>query len=245
MFFPCWESREVYLALFHGVRRVAADCAGQAPRRERTALASRPELPVLKRWLQNWIAVRHREAAERTLLAAVAAEASPLALADLMVAAGTERTFADDGHALDFINKAFECLDLIGFDHAAELLPSLLRVLASGQGAEESTAWRSPSISSSYARRAPGSWRAPSARSPGDPGRIMPPLRTDCSAMIRSRSSAHLRPRCGPEHRLQTSVARWPTRPPFVSRGLATPTSTATGKPPTTSSPTPTLSTNY
>ena len=48
--------------------------------------------------------------------------------------------FTDDGHALDFINKAFECLDLIGFDHAAELLPSLLRVLASGQGAEESTA---------------------------------------------------------------------------------------------------------
>ena len=119
-FFPCSEEQEVYLALFHGVRRVAADCAGQAPRRERAALASRPELPVLKGWLQNWIAVRHREAAERTLLTAIAAGASLSALAELMFAAGTERAFADDGHPLDFINKAFECLDLIGFDHAAE-----------------------------------------------------------------------------------------------------------------------------
>jgi nitrite reductase/ring-hydroxylating ferredoxin subunit len=141
---PMLGQQEVYLALFHGVRRVAADCAGQAPRRERAALASRPDLPVLKRWLQGWTAVRHREAAERTVLTAVAAGAPTSALADLMVAAGTERAFADDGHVLDFTNKAFECLDLIGFEHAAELLPTLVPVLAAGQGAEESTAWRSP-----------------------------------------------------------------------------------------------------
>lgn len=141
---PLLGEREVYLALFHGVRRVAADCADQAPRRERAALASRPELSVLKRWLQGWTAVRHREAAERTVLTAVAAEASPSALADLMVAAGTERAFTDGGHVLDFINKAFECLDLVGFEHAAELLPTLVPVLTAGQGAEESTAWRSP-----------------------------------------------------------------------------------------------------
>src|SRR5690242_11502771 len=87
---PVLGEEEVYLALFHGVRRVAADCAGAAPRRERAALASRPELPVLKRWFQGWTAVRHREAAERTVLTAIAAGASPSALADLMIAAGTE-----------------------------------------------------------------------------------------------------------------------------------------------------------
>src|SRR3954468_23691620 len=72
---PVLEEREVHLALFHGARRVAADCVGQAPRRNRAALASRPELPVLKRWLQGWTAVRHREGAERTVLTAVAAGA--------------------------------------------------------------------------------------------------------------------------------------------------------------------------
>ena len=35
-------------------------------------------------------------------------------LADLLFAAETDRVFADSGHSLDFINKAFECLDLIG-----------------------------------------------------------------------------------------------------------------------------------
>src|ERR1700737_2046035 len=36
---------ETYLALFHGVRRIAADCGGAAPRRQRSALASRPDPP--------------------------------------------------------------------------------------------------------------------------------------------------------------------------------------------------------
>jgi nitrite reductase/ring-hydroxylating ferredoxin subunit len=141
---PALEEREVYLALFHGGRRVAADCDGEAPRRKRAALASRPELPTVKKWLQNWTAVRHRDGAERTLLTAIAAEPQAPALADLMVAAGTERVFADEGHIIDFINKGFECLDLIGHEHAAELLASLVPVIVGGRGAEESTAWRHP-----------------------------------------------------------------------------------------------------
>ena len=32
---PALPEEEAYLALFHGARRVAADCDGQAPRRER------------------------------------------------------------------------------------------------------------------------------------------------------------------------------------------------------------------
>ena len=73
---PVLPEEETYLALFHGARRVAADCDGQAPRRRRAALASRPDLATLKRWLRRWTTVRHREAAERTLLTAVAASAS-------------------------------------------------------------------------------------------------------------------------------------------------------------------------
>jgi nitrite reductase/ring-hydroxylating ferredoxin subunit len=141
---PVLPEEETYLALFHGARRVAADCEGQAPRRERAPLESPPDLATAKRWLRRWTAVRHREAAERTVLTAIAAGASPAALADLLLAAETDRAFADTGHSLDFINKTFECLDLIGWEHAAAVLPTVVGPLVAARGAEESTAWRQP-----------------------------------------------------------------------------------------------------
>jgi nitrite reductase/ring-hydroxylating ferredoxin subunit len=141
---PVLPEEEAYLALFHGARRVATDCDGEAPRRERAPLGSRPEPAALKRWLRRWTNVRHREAAERTLLTAIAAGLSPAVLADALLAAETERPFADTGHSLDFINKAFECLDLIGWEHAAALLPTVVGQMVAARGAEESTAWRQP-----------------------------------------------------------------------------------------------------
>jgi hypothetical protein len=62
----------------------------------------------------------------------------------LLLAAETERAFADSGHSLDFINKAFECLDLIGWEHAPALLPTVVGQMVAARGAEESTAWRQP-----------------------------------------------------------------------------------------------------
>src|SRR5262249_27929247 len=141
---PALPEDEAYLALFHGARRVAADCDGEAPRRDRAPLASRPDPAALKRWLRRWTNVRHREAAERTLLTAIAGGASSPVLADALLAAATERAFADTGHSLDFINKAFECLDLIGWEHAAAVLPTVVGQMVAARGAEESTAWRQP-----------------------------------------------------------------------------------------------------
>ncbi|OKO83127.1 (2Fe-2S)-binding protein [Bradyrhizobium sp. NAS96.2] len=141
---PVLPEEEAYLALFHGARRVAADCDGEAPRRERAPLGSRPDPAALKRWLRRWTNVRHREAAERTLLTAIAAGFSPADLADALFAAETERAFADTGHSLDFINKAFECLDLVGWQHATALLPTVVGQMVAARGAEESTAWRQP-----------------------------------------------------------------------------------------------------
>ena len=141
---PFLSEEETHLALFHGVRRVAADCDGATPRREREPLASRPDLTTLKGWLRRWVAVRHRDAAERTVLTAIASGASPAALADLLFAAETDRAYADGGHSLDFINKAFECLDVIGWEHAADVLPSVVGQMAAARGAEERTAWRQP-----------------------------------------------------------------------------------------------------
>jgi nitrite reductase/ring-hydroxylating ferredoxin subunit len=141
---PMLPEEETYLALFHGARRVASDCDGQAPRRERSPLGSRPDPTALKRWLRRWTNVRHREAGERTLLTAIASALSPAALADALLAAATERAYADTGHSLDFINKAFECLDLIGWENASSVLPTVVGQMAAARGADESTAWRQP-----------------------------------------------------------------------------------------------------
>jgi hypothetical protein len=141
---PLLSEEETHLALFHGARRVAADCDGAAPSRARSPLASRPDLATLKGWLRRWATVRHRDAAERTVLTAIAGGASPAALADLLFTAETDRAYADGGHSLDFINKAFECLDVIGWEHAADGLPSVVGQMVAARGAEERTAWRQP-----------------------------------------------------------------------------------------------------
>lgn len=141
---PVLAKDDAWLALFHGARHVASDCDGEAPRREHAPLGSRPEPATLKRWLRLWTDVRHREATERTLLTAIVAGLSPAVLADALLSAVTGRTFADTGHALDFINKAFECLDLIGWEHASAMLPTIVAQMVTARGAEESTAWRQP-----------------------------------------------------------------------------------------------------
>ena len=141
---PFLSEEETHLALFHGARRVADDCDGAAPRREREPLASRLDLNTLKRWLRRWVSVRHRDAAERTVLTAIVGGASPAALADLLFSAETDRAYASGGHSLDFINKAFECLDVIGWAHAADVLPSVVGQMTAARGAEERTAWRQP-----------------------------------------------------------------------------------------------------
>jgi nitrite reductase/ring-hydroxylating ferredoxin subunit len=143
---PALPADEAYLALYQGIRRVAADCEGQPARRDREPLADgAPQAPSqLGRWLRHWTAVRHRDGAERTLLTALAGGASPAEVAALLMAAATDRFFADGGHALDFVNKAFEALDIAGWDQAPALLPTVIEQLVSARGGEESNAWRQP-----------------------------------------------------------------------------------------------------
>lgn len=134
-----------FLALYQGVSRVAADCAGQAPRRPRQRLESDEiTLETLGRWLRRWTVVRHRDGAERTLLTAIESGASQRDLAWLLFGAATERPYASTGHLLDFLNKAFELLDMIGWEHAGRVLPGHMAALVSARGGEESNAWRHP-----------------------------------------------------------------------------------------------------
>src|SRR5205085_7377958 len=62
----------------------------------------------------------------------------------MLLTAATDRFYADGGHTLDFINKSFEVLDLIGWEHAKSVVPSVVRGLVAARGGEESSAWRHP-----------------------------------------------------------------------------------------------------
>jgi hypothetical protein len=142
---PQLAPETVYLALYQGARRVAADCSGQPPRRDLPPLGTDDiALARLGQWLRYWTLVRHAGGATRTLLTALHRGASDKDMARLMFTAATERFFADAGHLMDFCNKAFEVLDLIGWQHATEVLPALVTQLTSARGGEESGAWRHP-----------------------------------------------------------------------------------------------------
>ena len=84
----------------------------------------------------------------------------------------SDRYFADGGHAVDFLNKAFEAIDLVGWQHADAVLPAAVPVLAEARGREESDSWRHPvdlvSLAETAQRELPealrraghrGSWR--------------------------------------------------------------------------------------
>jgi hypothetical protein len=65
-------------------------------------------------------------------------------VADLLLTAATDRVYADTGHIVDFINKALELVSLIGWEHAADVLPTLMHRLVNSHGGEESGDWRQP-----------------------------------------------------------------------------------------------------
>ena len=152
------------LALYQGIRQVAAECAGRPPRFPVDPLPTgetRPE--VFKEWFRGFIEVRDVEGAERCLRTAVDLGISPREIADMVFAAATDRVYLDGGHVLDFCNKAFELLDHIGWEHAGQVLTSLVRGIAMARRSEELNSWRNPIDLSSIvweARRAlPELWR--------------------------------------------------------------------------------------
>jgi nitrite reductase/ring-hydroxylating ferredoxin subunit len=142
---PSLSRHTMFLALCQGSSRVASDCDGQAPRRERRPLETASlDFSTLKRWFRYWTLVHHRDGAERTLLTAIRNGTSPAGLAEMVFTAATDRFYADSGHVFDFANKAFELLDLIGWEHAEAILPAIVPQLVSARGGEEQNAWRHP-----------------------------------------------------------------------------------------------------
>ena len=133
------------LALYQGIRQVAAECAGRPPRFPVDPLPTgetRPE--VFKEWFRGFIEVRDMEGAERCLRTAIDLGISPREIAGMVFAAATDRVYLDGGHVLDFCNKAFELLDHIGWEHAGQVLTSLVRGIATARRSEELNSWRNP-----------------------------------------------------------------------------------------------------
>ena len=132
-------------ALYQGLRHVAAECAGRPPRFLVDPLPTgetRPE--VFKDWFRSFIEVRDDEGAERCLRTAIDLGISQRDIADMVFAAATDRIYLDAGHILDFCNKAFEILDHIGWEHAGQILTSLVNGMASARRSEELNSWRNP-----------------------------------------------------------------------------------------------------
>ena len=77
-------------------------------------------------------------------MTAIAADLPPSTLADVLASAATDHFFLDGGHTLDFVNKACELLDMIGWQEATTILPSLVPGLAMARRSEELNSWRHP-----------------------------------------------------------------------------------------------------
>jgi nitrite reductase/ring-hydroxylating ferredoxin subunit len=142
---PKLEEGDPPRALYHAAAAVAEESMGEParfPLRPLPGSAASPE--VLTRWLRQFVEVRDADGAERCLVSAVRSGASQEELAGMLFAAATDHRYLEGGHALDFVNKAFEALDATGWELAEPVLSSLARVLAEAERMEESNAWRNP-----------------------------------------------------------------------------------------------------
>ncbi len=132
------------LALVHALAFVSRDTRGRAPRFAETALATQTlSAERLAVWYRRFVDTRSADAAERTLATAIASVA-PADVEAMMFAAVTDHVFVDEGHTLDFTNKAFEALAMVDGASASSVLGSLVAQTCAADRSEESSEWRHP-----------------------------------------------------------------------------------------------------
>lgn len=142
-------------ALYQGLLHVGRECAGKPPRFPVEPLPTgetRPE--VFTRWFRRFIDVRDDEGAERCLRTAIEIGLPPSMIAHMIFAAATDHLYLDSGHVVDYANKAFELLDHIGWEHAAQVLTSLVQGMARARRSQELSSWRHPVDIASLVRAA-------------------------------------------------------------------------------------------
>ena len=142
---PVLDADDRPRALFHGLSAVTQDTAGHPPRFGVRPLPTLDtDIPTLKRWLRQFIEVRDSEGAERCVISALRAGATPAEMTDMLFASVTDHRYIQIGHPADFTNKAFEALDLAGWEQAEGILASLVMNYATASRMEESNEWRNP-----------------------------------------------------------------------------------------------------
>jgi nitrite reductase/ring-hydroxylating ferredoxin subunit len=141
---PVLDAADRPLALVHGLAFLSGDTVGRAPRFPLEPLDSSVPIERLTAWYRRFIDTRSADAAERSLATAIAGGHDEAPIATMLCAAVTDHVFIDEGHTIDFTNKAFECLEHIGWGRASEVLTTLVGQTASAQRHEEESAWRHP-----------------------------------------------------------------------------------------------------
>jgi len=140
-----WVDRpEKRRAMYVGIREVASECAGEPPRFEQYSLGTEaPTRDRLKEWFRENCEVRDSNGAERVIRTA-AVTLAPEDVVEILLAAATDHLYMNSSHTLDFINKACETLDHVGWGRAEQVLGSTVDQLTGGSRAEEQSQWRQP-----------------------------------------------------------------------------------------------------
>lgn len=142
--FPVLNEETAYFALLRAARVVATSANGPIQTLREPLEGADYSYATLKNWMRQWSRARHRDGAERVVRTAIRQSCTPAQLTDLLVGVETDRIYSSQGHTLDAINKHFELLDLIGWEHAGEVLPLLARTIVQSRGAEEEAEWYHP-----------------------------------------------------------------------------------------------------
>ncbi|GAA0231312.1 Rieske (2Fe-2S) protein [Haladaptatus pallidirubidus] len=131
-------------ALYTGLRHVASDCQGESPRFDQPSFETEAvSANRLGKWFRDCVEVRDRDGAERCLQTAIAT-LDPEQVAEILYAAATDHLYLDAGHSFDFINKALELLDHVGWERAETVLPSVIPRLTDARRSEELSSWTQP-----------------------------------------------------------------------------------------------------
>ena len=131
-------------AMYVGVTAVADDCAGEPPRFTQYELGNDALSKArLKSWFRETCEVRDSDGAQRCLRTA-ASVLPPADVVEILLAAATDHLYLNASHTLDFVNKAVETLDHVGWDRADDVLASTVDQFTDATRSEERSQWRQP-----------------------------------------------------------------------------------------------------
>ncbi|MFB6222530.1 MAG: Rieske (2Fe-2S) protein [Haloarcula sp.] len=131
-------------AMYVGVTAVADNCAGEPPRFPQYELGNDDLSKArLKSWFRETCEVRDSDGAQRCLRTA-ASELPPADVVEILLAAATDHLYMNASHTLDFVNKAVETLDHVGWSCADDVLASTVDQFTDATRSEERSQWRQP-----------------------------------------------------------------------------------------------------